>query len=436
MTSPTSTAGRVGVLAAGASAALAMTLSAVVTPVPAQAVVPAAAEVPARAAAGWRLVGAWDVAAWSPRLAVSPTGDVWVSQPYPGRLVRYSAAGAQLASFPAPSGVAPAMDVDAAGNVHLVGWNDEATDAVQVLSPGGAVVRSYAPFGPAGGPHGDVDLDPTDIGLDPAGNAFLVESDLRAGWHDEFLAKYDATGHRLWKRGSTTAGGIMAEQTEVVAGAGGTSYVASPAADRIVVHDASGNVAGGFGQLGGEPGRFSTPVGLAFSPSGTIAVVDGTDRVQEFAADGTYLATLVTPHGDNDDVDFSADGSTMYVLGDGQVLRYQRTGGAGVVGKKVKAAGKKATLKLTCPATAVSGCVGKARLQQKVRKGRKKVEVTVARGAYALPAGASAKVKVRLTKAGRAALRGRRVVKVTITLSPQVGGQPVTVKGKLVRRKR
>ena len=81
-----------------------------------------------------------------------------------------------------------------------------------------------------------------------------------------------------------------------------------------------------------------------------------------------------------------------------------------VSGKKLDAdqRRKKASIKVAC--ASATGCIGKV----VVKKGKQ----VVAKGTYAVPAGKTGKVAVKLTKKGRALLRKKKSVKVVVTLTP------------------
>lgn len=93
--------------------------------------------------------------------------------------------------------------------------------------------------------------------------------------------------------------------------------------------------------------------------------------------------------------------------------------------KKVKAdkKRKKATLTISC-ASGVTACSGAI----VVKAGKLKV----AAGAYAVPASSIAKVKIKLTKAGRKLLQRSKAVKVKVVLTAATGAQ-TTRKAKLTR---
>ncbi|MBM0123810.1 Vgb family protein [Pimelobacter simplex] len=93
--------------------------------------------------------------------------------------------------------------------------------------------------------------------------------------------------------------------------------------------------------------------------------------------------------------------------------------------KKIKAdkKRKKATLTISC-ASGLTACSGTI----VVKAGKAKV----AAGAYAVPASSSAKVKIKLTKAGRKLLQRSKAVKVKVVLSAATGAQ-ATKKAKLTR---
>jgi hypothetical protein len=90
------------------------------------------------------------------------------------------------------------------------------------------------------------------------------------------LAKHDAaTGALLWKRelqemrsGELLALGRPAE------GPDGRLFLPIPGDRQVVVLSADGRIETAFGIPGGSQGRLAFPVGIAFCPDGTIAVLD------------------------------------------------------------------------------------------------------------------------------------------------------------------
>ncbi|MBM7517284.1 NHL repeat-containing protein [Nocardioides nitrophenolicus] len=393
---------------------------------------PAAAQ-PA-APAGWAVVGSFSVA--SPlQLAVSPTGDVWVTRDG-GLVSRFNPSGQQLALIDPPGEFVDGIDVDAAGNAHVVDPELDADGpAVRVLGPSGAVLRSYAPRGEQ---DGQAEFNPSDLALDSSGSAYLFESDVRTGWHDEYRAKYDAAGARLWKRGSHNAPGVFAQQQAVAAAPDGRFFVIDQHLEQVISYDANGTETRRWGQFGTADGQFNEAESLTVSPRGTLFVVDKTDRIQEFTTDGQLVQVLrvqldPAAAGRHIDLDFGPDGSLFVLDGDyfgsGRVLRIAglTTPAVALDGTRLKVRKGKARLSLTC---ATAPCAGKVTIRA-TTKGKRKGPV-LAKGRYALGAGVSAVVKVRLTKAGRLALARKRAAKVRVSVQVD-GGSSAVATGKLVR---
>lgn len=287
------------------------------------------------------------------------------------------------------------------------------------------------------------------IALDAAGNATLFESDVRVGWHDEFRARYDTAGQRVWKTGGD-GGGALSEQTDIAAAPDGTTFVLDQTDEQVHVYNAAGAETGVWGQLGTEPGRLYFSSGLAVSPWGTVFVTDRTNRVQEFSSSGAYLGVVTTSSSRNGGVDFGPAGE-LYVWSDdafdNRVRKFVR-GPATVpppttpttpepgattasLDKRTLPVKKgKARLAVRCVGPAGSSCTGRVVITG--RAGASKKSVALGRAAYAVGVGRG-EVKVKLTRDGRRAMAKRRTVTVKVVLTPRKGERS-TARAKLVRR--
>jgi hypothetical protein len=89
---------------------------------------------------------------------------------------------------------------------------------------------------------------------------------------------------------------------------------------------------------------------------------------------------------------------------------------------------QKVPVKVTCPATATTGCIGSVR----VSVGKKAVTKSAT---YRLGSGGSTVVKAKVTAKGKKALKPGRKTKVTATLTPVGAKKPsATVTFKVVRK--
>lgn len=382
-------------------------------------------------------------------LAAAPNGDVWVVTQGGTTINRFTSSGTQVSTAPVAGFLALDIDVDPAGDVHQVLYDPkDPSGYVAVVGPDATTRRTYVVPAPST-VHSDDEFEPDGIALDAAGNATLFESDVRVGWHDEFRARYDTAGQRVWKTGGD-GGGALSEQTDIAAAPDGTTFVLDQTDEQVHVYNAAGAETGVWGQLGTEPGRLYFSSGLAVSPWGTVFVTDRTNRVQEFSTSGAYLGVVTTSSSRNGGVDFGPAGE-LYVWSDdtfdNQVRKFVR-GPASVpppttpttpepgattasLDKRTLLVKKgKARLALRCVGPAGSSCAGRVVITGRAGAGKK--SVALGRAAYAVGVGRG-EVKVKLTKAGRRAMAKRRTVTVKVALTPRKG-EKTTARAKLVRR--
>ncbi len=157
----------------------------------------------------------------------------------------------------------------------------------------------------------------------------------------------------------------------------------------------------------------------SFSPDGRQIVYQGTDNMLYVvpSAGGAPRALVAGMHPTWGPVPEGA--APPGAAAPGQVVKSK---------KPLRVKRSRIALKISCPATATSGCAGKARLRT---KGKRSKPITKA-SRYRLDAGRSAKVKLKLTRKGANALRKGRTTKALALLEAK--GQPVVRTKVTIRR--
>jgi hypothetical protein len=109
--------------------------------------------------------------------------------------------------------------------------------------------------------------------------------------------------------------------------------------------------------------------------------------------------------------------------------------GVTLVSTRLALSGKFITLKLSCPVGTAGGCSGQTKLSARRRTGTRRVALGKAR--FTMAAGARAKVRLRLSRAGRQRLAGVRRLRArnAITAHDGAGVSKTTVANVTVRRR-
>ncbi|WP_426241900.1 virginiamycin B lyase family protein [Nocardioides sp. LHG3406-4] len=173
--------------------------------------------------------------------------------------------------------------------------------------------------------------------------------------------------------------------------------------------------AGGVGVIS-KVGNYQ-PTSLTFGPDGAVWFTDNvtnsivrvtTDQLQTNTVDLGGGVTMTPPNTAVPPPPGTADG-----------------GAAGTLTKIKKPLAVKRNafrVPIACPATMTAGCAGRLSVEtaKKVRKpgakkGKKATRAVVRQVGYKVPAGTSSTVKVKLTKTGRALVRGRTKVRAELT---------------------
>jgi DNA-binding beta-propeller fold protein YncE len=246
-------------------------------------------------------------------IAVSPAGEVYVTNPQNDLVFKYNSTGTLLAQWTVP-GRPLEMAFDAAGNVYVAAGNN----GVQKFNSAGGYLSRFGgccPYGIATDATGDVyvsdiqgsgfgrytstgtfvtgwggEIDgeaecrsPGGMAMDGAGNLFVACVD------GDQIVKYNNTGTLLSQFASGGSGnGQLYFPQAVALDAAGDVYVADRNNHRIQKFTASGAYVCQWGSYGSGDGQFSYPQGVAISADGTVYVADTVNgRVQRFVSAAT-----------------------------------------------------------------------------------------------------------------------------------------------------
>ena len=129
---------------------------------------------------------------------------------------------------------------------------------------------------------------PTGIALDSRSNVYVSDEWLnRVVVHD---ADGNLQGH--WGEAGTGPGGLN-RPSGIASDADDNFYVVDGAAHRIQKFTSGGTYVTGWGEHGSGEGQFDSPWGVTVGPDGNVYVADHKNhRVQKFAPDGRYIASF------------------------------------------------------------------------------------------------------------------------------------------------
>ena len=248
---------------------------------------------------GYEFVAAWGGPGNGPGQFSDPTGiaiagaEVFVSDARNGRIQVFDLDGAFKRAFAATGDgtLGRPMNLTIAGDALYVAdyWNDR----VEVFGLDGAHRRT---IGQAGNGPGAFNA--------PGGVAVAANGDLFvADFYNQRVQQLRADGGFVRQWGATGEAGVRAGAfnypTDVALGPGGTLYVADGYNDRIQMFAADGRFLGKWGGpfatniYGPFNGWFATVTSIAVDRDGNVFVADFyNNRVQKFAADGTFLTAF------------------------------------------------------------------------------------------------------------------------------------------------
>ena len=273
---------------------------------------------------GYEFVATWGMPGDGPGQFSDPTGiaiaggEVFVSDARNGRIQVFDLDGAFKRAFGAVGDgtLGRPMNLAIAGGELFVAdyWNDR----VEVFGLDGAHRRS---IGRAGNGPGEFHA-PGGVAVDAQGDLFVAD------FYNQRVQRLRADGGFVRQWGATRETGIAAEMfnypTAVALGSDGTLYVADGYNDRIQMFAADGRFLGKWGGpfamniFGPFNGWFATVTSIAVDRDGNVFAADFyNNRVQKFAADGTFLSAFGESGPGPGEFDFVM---AVAVAGDGTVF--------------------------------------------------------------------------------------------------------------------
>jgi tripartite motif-containing protein 71 len=208
-------------------------------------------------------------------------GTVLVVDQGNNRLQRFKADGTYIASYGATELKAPTgAAVDASGNIWVT---NATTGKILGFSSSGAPLNSTMPIAQS------TYYKLSGIAIDKNGNFWFTDETMN------YLFKADSTGTLKGAYGgSGTAQGQLGKPSAVAAAPDGTIWVADWGNNRVNVYDQEGKFVRQVGSIGTTAGLFTHPVGIDIDVKGNAWVTDETGRVQAFDQTGKYLTVAGT----------------------------------------------------------------------------------------------------------------------------------------------
>jgi DNA-binding beta-propeller fold protein YncE len=256
-------------------------------------------------------------------VALSPTGQVYVTDSVNQRVQVFTAGGAYVSQFGmagsgngqfnGPTGVA----VSASGQVYVVDQNNY---RVQAFTAAGAYVSQIGSQGSGNGQF----LSPSGVGVSGSGQAYVTD------FSGNNVQVFTAAGAYASQFGSTGSGnGQFSGPTALAVSDTGQVYITDSGNQRVQVFTAGGAYVSQFGSAGNGNGQFGYPYGVTVSGTGQVYVADfGSDRIQVFTAGGAYVSQFGSHGSGNGQFDgvygVAVSGTGLVYVADSNNNRVQR----------------------------------------------------------------------------------------------------------------
>jgi tripartite motif-containing protein 71 len=238
-------------------------------------------------------------------VAVSPTGNVYVTDEYASRVRYFSPAGEFLGQwgsegkgkgefiFPGSVAVAPN------GNVYVADGSGRA----QYFTATGSFLAEWEPVDEIFGDSAYIEEEicgfihasesglfggTAEMDIGPDGDVYVADPESYC------VRRFTAAGSYIGKWGRKGTGdGEFGELVDVAVAPNGAVYVADFGNDRIQYFNEAGSFLGKWGGSGAAPGQFDRPWAVAAGPDGTVFVCEThNERVQYFTSNGSILGSL------------------------------------------------------------------------------------------------------------------------------------------------
>ena len=241
-------------------------------------------------------------------LAVSPGGDIYVSDTVNQRIQQFGPTGTFIRTWGSfcnifngsgcvdPDGMGGPLVLgdgefwdpvglmcDGAGNVHVTEWSN---DRVQVFSPTGSFIRKWGSTGTGDGQFDTAD----DVAFDSQGRIFVVDK------LNNRIQRFSSTGVFQIKWGSSgTDDGKFKKPVGIAIDSNDKVFVAEQEGHRIQKFTTDGAFISKWGTLGSGPGQFNEPIHIAVDAANNVYVPDSKNhRIQKFDNNGMFLSTWGT----------------------------------------------------------------------------------------------------------------------------------------------
>jgi sugar lactone lactonase YvrE len=218
-------------------------------------------------------------------LAITPEGDIWVADTGNNRVEEFSSSGnyitqihppeSELGFLEEPEGVA----VDRDGDVWV---SDTPRGELAEFTEQGEYIKTVGSKGSGAGQLGE----PEGLTVDRQGQVWVAD------WSNHRVEEFNEQGEYLQQLGAGSGAGQLESPDGIALSSSGDVWVANVADDRVEEFNEQGEYTREFGARGSAPGEFGLgyPMGLAVLPSGDVWLTDAeNDRLERFNEHGEYL---------------------------------------------------------------------------------------------------------------------------------------------------